>query len=125
MQDNIRRGDIYYADLGKGIGSEQNGLRPVVIVQNNAGNRYSPTTIVVSAVTSKITKPLLPTHISLSDVSGLTKNSLLLLEQIRTIDCKRLKEYVGHLDNHMMSKANEALKISLGLHEKTRISYEF
>ena len=113
----IRRGDIFYADLSPVIGSEQGGLRPVLIVQNDVGNRYSPT-VIAAAITSKMGKAKLPTHIDVSapDV-GLAKDSVILLEQIRTIDKKRLKEKIGKADENLMKKINEALLISFGLWE--------
>lgn len=111
----VKRGDIFYADLSPVIGSEQGGVRPVVIVQNDVGNKYSPT-IIVAAITSQINKAKLPTHIEISALEyGLTKDSVVLLEQIRTIDKKRLREKVGHFDEDLMNKVNEALLISFGL----------
>lgn len=112
---NVKRGDIYYADLSPVIGSEQGGVRPVLIVQNDIGNRYSPT-VIIAAITSQINKAKLPTHIEIVATDyGLPKDSVVLLEQIRTIDKRRLDEKVGHLDDDMMDKVNEALLISLGL----------
>ena len=111
----IKRGDIYYADLRPVVGSEQGGIRPVLIIQNNVGNRHSPT-VICAAITSKMNKAKLPTHIELSaDGCGLAKDSVVLLEQIRTIDKKRLKERMGELDNGSMNKVNNALSISFGL----------
>ncbi len=111
----IKRGDIFYADLSPVIGSEQGGIRPVLIVQNDIGNKYSPT-VIASAITSQINKAKLPTHIELSAKEyGLPKDSVVLLEQIRTIDKKRLREKIGHLDDELMEKVNEALTISFGL----------
>ena len=111
----IRRGDIYYADLSPVVGSEQGGVRPVLIIQNNVGNRYSPT-VIAAAITSRGTKSNLPTHIKLyADNSGLSKDSVVLLEQIRTIDKKRLKEKMGTLGAYDMDKVDEALSISFGL----------
>ena len=111
----IRRGDIYYADLSPVIGSEQGGVRPVLIVQNDIGNKYSPT-VIAAAITSQINKAKLPTHIEISALEyGLLKDSVILLEQIRTIDKKRLREKIGHLDEDLMDKVNEALSISFGL----------
>ena len=111
----IRRGDIYYADLSPVVGSEQGGTRPVLIIQNDIGNQYSPTTI-VAAITSQIDKPRLPTHVALPvNSGGLEKYSVILLEQIRTIDKSRLLEKVYTLDNDTMSKVNKAIEISLGL----------
>ena len=112
---NIKRGDIFYADLSPVIGSEQGGLRPVLIVQNDIGNRYSPT-VIAAAITSKISKSKLPTHIDVfADKVGLSKDSVILLEQIRTIDKIRLKEKMGHLDDDMMKEVNDAITISFGL----------
>ncbi len=111
----VKRGDIYYADLSPVIGSEQGGVRPVIIVQNDVGNKYSPT-VIAAAITSQINKAKLPTHIEISAKDyGLTKDSVILLEQIRTIDKKRLKEKIGHLDYDLMEKVNEALGISFGI----------
>lgn len=111
----IKRGDIYYADLSPVIGSEQGGVRPVLIVQNDIGNRYSPTVIVV-AITSQIQKAKLPTHIEITtDYYDIDKNSVVLMEQIRTIDKQRLQEKITHIDTELMHKIDEALKISLGL----------
>jgi mRNA interferase MazF len=111
----IKRGEIYYADLSPVIGSEQGGIRPVLIVQNDIGNKYSPT-VIAAAITSQINKAKLPTHIEISSQEyGLQKDSVILLEQIRTIDKKRLKEKIGHLDDELMEKVNEALSISFGL----------
>lgn len=111
----IRRGDIFYADLSPVVGSEQGGTRPVLIVQNDIGNKYSPT-VIVSAITSQINKAKLPTHIELNAKGyGIPKDSVILLEQVRTIDKKRLREKVGHLDDELMEKVNEAIAVSLGL----------
>ena len=112
---NIKRGDIFYADLSPVIGSEQGGLRPVLIVQNDVGNKYSPT-VIAAAITSRISKAKLPTHIDVfADKVGLSKDSVILLEQIRTIDKARLKEKMGHLDDEMMMQVNNAISISFGL----------
>ena len=112
---NIRRGDIYYADLSPVIGSEQGGIRPVVIVQNNIGNKYSPT-VIAAAITRKTDKSRLPTHIEVDAVNnGLAKDSVILLEQLRTLDKMRLKEKMGHLEDDLMTKVNEAINISMGL----------
>lgn len=112
---NIRRGDIYYADLSPVVGSEQGGVRPVLIIQNNVGNRFSPT-VIAAAITSRNEKANLPTHIRLfADDSGLSKDSVVLLEQIRTLDKKRLKEKMGTLNSSDMYKVDEALSISFGL----------
>lgn len=111
----IHRGDIFYADLSPCVGSEQGGVRPVLIVQNNMGNRYSPT-VIAAAITSRTDKSRLPTHVSIGkSVHGLHKDSTVLLEQIRTIDRIRLKEHIGSLDNTYMEQINEALEISMGL----------
>jgi len=113
----IRRGDVFYADLSPVIGSEQGGVRPVMVVQNDIGNRYSPT-VIVSAITSQIDKARLPTHVELpSAVSGLEKDSVILLEQVRTIDKRRLKERVSHTDDELMAMVDAALAISVGLKE--------
>ena len=112
----LRRGDIYYADLRPVIGSEQGGIRPVLIVQNDTGNRHSPT-VIVAAITSKMNKAKLPTHIEVDACKyQLVKDSVILLEQIRTIDKQRLKDYVCHVDKKLMDRVNEALKISLDIH---------
>ncbi len=112
---NIKRGDIYYADLSPVVGSEQGGIRPVLIVQNDVGNRYSPT-VIAAAITSQQDKTNLPTHIKVSaDGSGLQKDSIILLEQVRTIDKKRLKERMGTLDITSMDRVDKALSVSFGL----------
>ena len=112
---NIKRGDIYYADLSPVIGSEQGGLRPVLIVQNDVGNKYSPT-VIAAAITSRVSKAKLPTHIDVfANKVGLSKDSVILLEQIRTIDKVRLKEKMGHLDDDVMREVNEAISVSFGL----------
>ncbi len=112
---NIRRGDIYYADLSPVVGSEQGGTRPVLIVQNDVGNRYSPT-VIAAAITSQKDKARLPTHIQVNtEGSGLTRDSVVLLEQIRTIDKKRLREHMGRLDDNAMTRIDQALQISFGL----------
>lgn len=111
----VKRGDIYYADLSPVIGSEQGGLRPVLIIQNDVGNKYSPT-VIAAAITSRLGKSKMPTHIDVyADKFGLAKDSVILLEQIRTIDKKRLKEKMGHLEDATMEKVNEAINISFGL----------
>ncbi|HHV57201.1 MAG TPA: type II toxin-antitoxin system PemK/MazF family toxin [Firmicutes bacterium] len=113
----VQRGDIFYADLRPVIGSEQGGIRPVLVLQNDIGNRYSPTTI-VAAITSQINKARLPTHVELKAVEfNLERDSVILLEQIRTIDKKRLKSRIGHLEGDIMEKINHGLMISLGLIE--------
>ncbi|HBM98720.1 MAG TPA: PemK family transcriptional regulator, partial [Ruminococcus sp.] len=109
------RGDIYYADLSPVVGSEQGGVRPVLIVQNNVGNKFSPT-VIAAAITSQQSKANLPTHIPLhANTSGLAKDSVVLLEQVRTIDKKRLKEKMGSIDDDSMSAINDAISISFGL----------
>ena len=111
----VKRGDIFYADLSPVVGSEQGGIRPVLVIQNNIGNKYSPTAI-VAAITSQINKAKLPTHVAiLADDYGLSKDSVILLEQIRTIDKRRLRERIGRLDEDLMEKVNEALTVSIGL----------
>ena len=113
--NSIRRGDIYYADLSPVVGSEQGGLRPVLIIQNDIGNRYSPT-VIAAAITSRVSKTRLPTHIDIfADQVGLAKDSVILLEQIRTLDKRRLKEKMGHLDDSIMDTVNTAIAISFGL----------
>ena len=111
----IKRGDIFYADLSPVIGSEQGGVRPILIVQNDVGNKYSPT-VIAAAITSQINKAKLPTHIEIdSKEYGLTKDSVILLEQIRTIDKRRLREKIVHLDSERMKSVNEAIFVSFGL----------
>ena len=114
MNNNVRRGDIYYADLSPVVGSEQGGVRPVLIVQNDVGNRYSPT-VIAAAITSQTGKARLPTHIEVHTDSGLAKSSIVLLEQIRTLDKRRLKDRMGHLDDETMTLVNDALSVSFGL----------
>ena len=117
---NIKRGDIYYADLSPVIGSEQGGVRPVLIVQNDIGNRYSPT-VIAAAITSKMSKTRLPTHIDIigcAEEFGLAKDSVILLEQIRTLDKKRLKEKMGHIDGEIMEQVNSAIGVSFGLQDQ-------
>ncbi len=118
-----KRGDIFYADLSPVVGSEQGGLRPVLIIQNDVGNRYSPT-VIAAAITSRMGKAKLPTHIDVgaggtSSIDargiGLARDSVILLEQVRTIDKKRLREKMGHLDESLMSRVNEAIAVSFGL----------
>lgn len=112
---SVKRGDIYYADLSPVIGSEQGGMRPVLIVQNDVGNKYSPT-VIAAAITSRKFKANLPTHINVNaDECGLPKDSVVLLEQIRTIDKQRLKEKMGNLPDNDMDKINKALSVSFGL----------
>ncbi|MBE7084329.1 MAG: type II toxin-antitoxin system PemK/MazF family toxin [Clostridiales bacterium] len=115
--DMIRRGELYYADLSPVVGSEQGGVRPILVVQNDTGNKYSPT-IIAAAITSQINKAKLPTHIEIhAHEFGLSKDSVILLEQIRTLDKKRLKERIGELSPITMRKVNTALLISLGFNE--------
>ena len=117
MDNVVKRGDIYYADLSPVVGSEQGGTRPVLIVQNDTGNRHSPT-VIAAAITSQTGKARLPTHINIAGGSvGLTKDSVILLEQIRTIDKRRLKEHMGRLDEAQMHLVNDAIAISFGLRE--------
>ena len=116
----VKRGDIYYADLSPVVGSEQGGIRPVLIVQNDVGNKYSPT-VIAAAITSQKEKSKLPTHITLeSEGCGLSKESVVLLEQIRTIDKRRLKERMGQLDDGSMERVDKALSISFGLQTEGR-----
>lgn len=112
---NVKRGDIYYADLSPVVGSEQGGVRPVLIVQNDVGNKYSPT-VIAAAITSQQDKTRLPTHINVNgDGCGLSKDSVVLLEQVRTLDKQRLRERMGNLSQNDMSKINKALYVSFGL----------
>ncbi len=116
---SVKRGDIYYADLSPVVGSEQGGMRPVLIIQNDVGNRYSPT-VIAAAITSRMGKTRLPTHIDIyADKAGLAKDSVVLLEQIRTLDKRRLKEKMGHLDENMMNEINSAIAVSFGLFESS------
>ncbi|GAY80188.1 type II toxin-antitoxin system PemK/MazF family toxin [Apilactobacillus micheneri] len=111
----IKRGDIFYADLSPVIGSEQGGMRPVLIIQNNIGNHYSPT-VIVAAITAKISKPKMPTHVGISaDRTKIEKNSVVLLEQVRTIDKQRLNDRVDHLSDKFMQRIDKALKLSVGI----------
>ena len=115
MISAIKRGDIFYADLSPVVGSGQGGLRPVLIIQNDVGNKYSPT-VIAAAITSRMGKAKLPTHIDIhADRVGLSKDSVVLLEQIRTLDKRRLKEKMGHLDGAVMTKINNAIAVSFGL----------
>jgi len=115
MTTIVKRGDIFYADLSPVVGSEQGGIRPVIILQNDIGNKYSPT-IIIAAITSQINKAKLPTHVEISSEEyGLNKDSVVLLEQIRTLDKKRLKEKIGHMTEVDMKKVDNALLISVGL----------
>ncbi len=109
----MKRGDLYYADLSPVVGSEQGGIRPVLIVQNDIGNKHSPT-VIAAAVTSQINKAKLPTHIELDTTCGLPKDSVVLTEQIRTLDKRRLMDKIGTLDESLMQRVNAALLISLG-----------
>ena len=111
----VKRGDIYYADLSPVVGSEQGGIRPVLVIQNDIGNKYSPT-VIAAAITSQINKAKMPTHIELGAKEyGLNKDSVILLEQIRTIDKRRLREKIGRIDESLMESVNTALSISFGL----------
>lgn len=117
MDSTVKRGDIFYADLSPVVGSEQGGTRPVLIVQNDTGNRHSPT-VIAAAITSQTGKAKLPTHINIAGGSvGLSKDSVILLEQIRTIDKRRLREHMGCLDEKQMSMVDTAIAVSFGLHE--------
>ena len=109
----IKRGEIDYADLSPVVGSEQGGIRPVLVIQNDVGNKYSPT-IIAAAITSQLSKARLPTHIELDTTTGLPRDSVVLTEQLRTLDKQRLKDKIGVLDNRAMTKVNNALMISLG-----------
>ena len=116
---SIKKGDLYFADLSPVMGSEQGGVRPVLVVQNYVGNKFSPT-IIVAAVTSKRNKADLPTHVEIAaEGNGLTKNSVVLLEQLRTIDKRRLKERIGTIDKTRLPEVNKALSVSLGIDENT------
>ena len=111
----VKRGDVFFADLSPVVGSEQGGVRPVLIIQNNIGNRFSPT-VIVAAITAQIQKAKLPTHVEISaEAHGFDRDSVILLEQIRTIDKQRLTDKITHLDEESMRKVNDALQISLGL----------
>lgn len=111
----VKRGDLFYADLSPVVGSEQGGIRPVLVIQNDVGNKYSPT-VIAAAVTSQINKAKMPTHIEISaETYGLVKDSVILMEQIRTIDKKRLKEKIGHADEELMQRVNKALSVSFAL----------
>ncbi len=122
---NVKRGDVFYADLSPVVGSEQGGLRPVLIIQNDVGNRFSPT-VIAAAITSRLDKADLPTHIGVSAVSsvepgtgsGLTKDSVILLEQIRTLDKRRLRERLGHMDEGIMRRVDRAISVSFGLGDR-------
>ena len=115
----VKRGDVFYTELDPVIGSEQGGVRPVLIIQNDVGNQHSPTTI-VAAITGQLTKAKLPTHVDLAGrENGLAKNSVVLVEQVRTIDKTRLKEYICTLDKQIMEQVDQALLISMGLRWNT------
>ena len=116
MDTSVKRGEIYYADLSPVVGSEQGGVRPVLIIQNDTGNRYSPT-IIAAAITSQTGKARLPTHIELpvEEECGLTKDSVVLLEQVRTLDKRRLRERMGRVDERVMEKIDTAIAVSFGL----------
>ena len=115
MDNSVKRGDIFYADLSPVVGSEQGGVRPVLIVQNDTGNRHSPT-VIAAAITSQTGKARLPTHISVSPLScGLPKESIILLEQVRTLDKRRLREKMGRLDEDVMKKVDAAIAVSFGV----------
>ena len=122
---SVRRGDIFYADLSPVVGSEQGGLRPVLIIQNDVGNRYSPT-VIAAAITSRLGKTKLPTHIEVlssgasGEGMGLSRDSVILLEQIRTLDKRRLREKMGHLDEGVMEEVNNAIAVSFGLQDGVR-----
>jgi mRNA interferase MazF len=117
MVQLVKRGDIYYADLSPVIGSEQGGIRPVLIIQNDMGNKYSPT-VIIAAITSQINKAKLPTHVEISSEEyGLNRDSVILLEQVRTIDKRRLKDKIGHISNSLMESVDNSLAISIGLIE--------
>lgn len=121
MEHKVKRGDIYYADLSPVVGSEQGGIRPVLIVQNDVGNRYSPT-VIAAAITSQVNKAKMPTHISLGARSfGLTKDSVVLMEQIRTLDKKRLREHMGRVDEQVMRRVDNAIAVSFGLNPERLI----
>ena len=122
--ESIHRGDIYYADLSPVVGSEQGGIRPVLIVQNDMGNKYSPT-VIAAAITSRMSKTRLPTHIDIyAERAGLARDSVILLEQIRTLDKRRLRERMGHLDDEMMNRVNSAIAVSFGIMNAPTGGYE-
>ena len=121
MDNSVKRGDIFYADLSPVVGSEQGGVRPVLIVQNDTGNRHSPT-VIAAAITSQTGKARLPTHISVSPIScGLPKQSVVLLEQVRTLDKRRLRERMGRLDEDVMRRVDAAIAVSFGLQADTMV----
>lgn len=118
MERTIKRGNVYYAELNPVIGSEQGGTRPVLIISNDVGNKHSPT-VIVAPITSRVhTKTKLPTHTSVKDFDGLDKDSIILLEQIRTIDKQRLKQYIGMIPDNLMARVDKALAISISLTNK-------
>ena len=120
MDNSVRRGDIFYADLSPVVGSEQGGVRAVLIIQNDMGNRHSPT-VIAAAITSQMNKAKLPTHIELvGQDCGLTKDSIVLLEQIRTLDKRRLREHMGRLDGALMDEVDRAIAVSFGLHANAK-----
>lgn len=120
VDNSVRRGDIFYADLSPVVGSEQGGVRPVLIIQNDMGNRHSPT-VIAAAITSQMNKAKLPTHIELvGQDCGLTKDSIVLLEQIRTLDKRRLREHMGRLDGALMDEVDRAIAVSFGLHANAK-----
>jgi len=122
VDTSVKRGDIYYADLSPVVGSEQGGVRPVLIIQNDTGNRYSPT-VIAAAITSQTGKAKLPTHIDLpvDHSCGLSRDSVVLLEQIRTLDKRRLREHMGRVDETMMKQVDTAIAVSFGLHPDTMV----
>ena len=121
LDNSVKRGDIFYADLSPVVGSEQGGVRPVLIVQNDTGNRHSPT-VIAAAITSQTGKARLPTHISVAPLScGLPKEAVILLEQVRTLDKRRLREKMGRLDNGVMKQVDTAIAVSFGLHPETMV----
>jgi len=119
--NSVKRGDIFYADLSPVVGSEQGGVRPVLIVQNDTGNKHSPT-VIAAAITSQTGKARLPTHITLTAGSvGLPKDSIVLLEQVRTLDKRRLREHMGRVDDRVMRQVDNAIAVSFGLHPDTLV----
>ena len=117
----VHRGEVFYADLSPVVGSEQGGIRPVLIIQNEIGNRHSPT-VIAAAITSRQDKNRLPTHISVrADRCGLAKDSIILTEQIRTLDKRRLREHMGKVDEKAMKKVDNAIAVSFGLHPETMV----
>lgn len=122
VDTSVKRGDIYYADLSPVVGSEQGGVRPVLIIQNDTGNRYSPT-VIAAAITSQTGKAKLPTHIDLpvDHSCGLSRDSVVLLEQVRTLDKRRLREKMGRLDENVMKQVDAAIAVSFGLHPETMV----